>query len=61
MSKSLTADSEKIRRRIKKLGYQKQFIAEQINCTPSELSHIIRGKRKYPKKRAALMVFLNMK
>lgn len=49
-----------IARLIKKSGLQKKFIAKRCEMTPSQLSHILSGERKYPEFRRRLLRFLSL-
>jgi len=50
-----------ILRLIEKSGLRKNFIAKKCGCTPSQLSHILSGERKYPERRRKLLRFLSLK
>lgn len=47
--------------RIKQSGIKKQKIAEQVGLSPSELSHLLSGKRKYEKEKNLLLKHLGIK
>lgn len=50
----------RVKKMINKLGIKKQFIAKQVGLSPSELSHLISGRRKYPSKESNLLNFLQL-
>lgn len=53
-------DEITISRLIKKKGLKKKFIAEKCGMSPSQLSHILSGERKYPEFRRILLRFLSL-
>lgn len=50
----------KVKKMIDKLGIKKQFIAKQTGFSPSELSHYLAGRRKYPSKESNLLNYLQL-
>ncbi len=49
---------DQLKEAIKTTGLKKNFIAKKCGMAPSELSHLLSGKRKYAAYRVKLVTFL---
>jgi len=52
---------DKIKLRIKQLGITKQHLASKANMSPSELSHVLSGRRNFnPEQEFAIRKYLGL-
>ena len=52
---------DKIEKRIKIFGITKKHLASKANMSPSELSHVLKGNRKFkPEQETAIKAYLGL-